>query len=77
MSVNTEKGFEGGERERERMNNSISEQSFYIESEEEDEEKAYEKGENGSDSDGSDFYNDDPQQSKIGSLESCWPQSYR
>ncbi|KAL8551579.1 hypothetical protein ACS0TY_000606 [Phlomoides rotata] len=59
------------------MKNSISEQSFYIESEEEDEEKAYEKGEDGSDSDGSNFSNDDPQQSKIGSLESCWPQSYR
>lgn len=58
------------------MKNSISEQEYlYIESEEEeDEEKA---GEDGSDSEGSTFSNDDRQQGKIGSLESCWPQSYR
>uniref|UniRef100_A0A5B7APE1 Putative vacuolar amino acid transporter 1 n=1 Tax=Davidia involucrata TaxID=16924 RepID=A0A5B7APE1_DAVIN len=60
------------------MNNSVSEQSFYIESEEEDEEKEFNKGEgDGNDSDSSNYSNDNPQQSKPNSLNTSWPQSYR
>ncbi|KAL2548874.1 Transmembrane amino acid transporter family protein [Forsythia ovata] len=64
------------------MKNSVSDQSFYIESEGEDEEKAYDKGEDdadGNDSDSSNYSNDDHnynhrQQSKFNTQ---WPQSYR
>ncbi|PIN00575.1 hypothetical protein CDL12_26918 [Handroanthus impetiginosus] len=66
------------------MKNSVSEQSFYIESEEEDEEKAYDKvedneAENDSDSSNylSDNDNENQQQSKPNSLNPSWPQSYR
>ncbi|KAL8518042.1 hypothetical protein ACS0TY_009363 [Phlomoides rotata] len=57
------------------MKNSVSEQSFYIESEEED---VYDKGEdheagNGSDSSNYDSEND----SKPSSINPSWPQSYR
>ncbi|KAL3523489.1 hypothetical protein ACH5RR_016323 [Cinchona calisaya] len=62
------------------MKNSVSEQSFYIDSDEEDEEKASEKAENedGYDSDSSSYSNDNEnerQQSK--SVTPSWPQSYR
>ncbi|CAA2996324.1 vacuolar amino acid transporter 1-like [Olea europaea subsp. europaea] len=64
------------------MKNSVSDQSFYMESEGEDEEKAYNKCEDhetGNDSDSSNYSNDDDnynqrQQSKHNSQ---WPQSYR
>ncbi|XP_060210341.1 amino acid transporter AVT1C-like [Lycium barbarum] len=68
------------------MKNSISEQSFYIESEEEDDEqgKHLDKDENeeGNESDFSNYSNDNDddnnrQQSKPNSLTSAWPQSYR
>lgn len=62
------------------MKNSASDQSFYIESEGEDDENSYYKGGDGSDSDNSDCSNDDfdnQQESKTGSLNPTWPQSYR
>ncbi|KAK4487228.1 hypothetical protein RD792_006548 [Penstemon davidsonii] len=67
------------------MKNSVSDQSFYIESEEEDEEKTYRRGEynneDGNDSDYSNYSdeNDDENryQSKPNSLNTTWPQSYR
>ncbi|KAK6156345.1 hypothetical protein DH2020_010593 [Rehmannia glutinosa] len=64
------------------MKNSVSEQSFYLESEEDDDdEKVYDKVENGNDSDSSSYSNDNDdenrQQSKGGSLSPSWPQSYR
>lgn len=63
------------------MKNSVSDRSFYIESEEEDEENEYNKGEddgdNGDDSDSSNYSNDNRQQSKPDSLNTAWPQSYR
>lgn len=64
------------------MKNSISEQSFYIESEE-DEEKAYHNSEDGNASDSSKYSNDNDndndnaQRSKPNSYNSPWPQSYR
>ncbi|WCJ19266.1 Transmembrane amino acid transporter family protein [Euphorbia peplus] len=66
------------------MKNSVSEQSFYIESEDEDEreeerEEEEEGGENRngeSDSDDS-LADDNRQQSKAGSYNTSWPQSYR
>ncbi|KAL7109745.1 hypothetical protein ACP275_06G194800 [Erythranthe tilingii] len=63
------------------MKNSVSEQSFYIESEEDDEEKLYDKDENGNNSDSSYYSEDDKddenrQQSKAG-VNPSWPQSYR
>lgn len=62
------------------MKNSVSEQSFYIESDEEDEEKALEKEDNedGNNSDSSSYSNDNEnerQESK--SVTTSWPQSYR
>ncbi|XP_057470507.1 amino acid transporter AVT1C-like [Actinidia eriantha] len=60
------------------MKNSVSEQSFYIESEDEDEEKELNKGEDdGNDSDSSNYSNDNRQQSRPNSLNTTWPQSYR
>ncbi|XP_073297529.1 amino acid transporter AVT1C-like isoform X1 [Primulina huaijiensis] len=66
------------------MKNSESEQNFFIESEEEDEEKAYNKGEDGedgNDSDSSYCSNDNEyanrQNSKPDSYTTSWPQSYR
>lgn len=60
------------------MKNSVSDRSFYIDSEEEDEGNEYSKDEdNGNDSDSSDYSNDNRQQSKPDSLNAAWPQSYR
>ncbi|XP_075108625.1 amino acid transporter AVT1C [Nicotiana tabacum] len=65
------------------MKNSISEQSFYIESEEEDDEQEkHENEEEGNESDFSNYSNENDdennrQQSKPNSLTSAWPQSYR
>ncbi|KAI8008737.1 Amino acid transporter AVT1C [Camellia lanceoleosa] len=61
------------------MNNSVSDQSFYIESEDEDEENEFNKGEDdGNDSDSSNYSNENQQQSKNSSLNTTtWPQSYR
>ncbi|KAI8030668.1 Amino acid transporter AVT1C [Camellia lanceoleosa] len=57
---------------------SASEQSFYIESEEEDEEKEFNKAEDdGNKSDSSNHSNENRQQSKPNSLNTTWPQSYR
>ncbi|XP_061985219.1 amino acid transporter AVT1C-like [Populus nigra] len=64
------------------MKNSVSDQSFYIESEEEDEEKELgrngqgEEDNNESDSDNS-LADDNRQQSKTGLYNTSWPQSYR
>ncbi|CAA0814445.1 Transmembrane amino acid transporter family protein [Striga hermonthica] len=63
------------------MKNSVSEQSFYLESEgeeeDDEEEKLYEKSE--IDGNDSDYSNEDEhmEQSKAGSLDPSWPQSYR
>ncbi|XAR52344.1 hypothetical protein NMG60_11020354 [Bertholletia excelsa] len=61
------------------MNNSVSDQSFYIESEDEDEEKEFNKGEgDGNDSDSSNYSNEEnPPQGKPSSIGTAWPQSYR
>ncbi|KAL6578089.1 Amino acid transporter avt1c [Orobanche minor] len=66
------------------MKNSVSEHSFYIDSEEEDEEKVYDQVEgNGAriDSDSSNYSSDndngDHRQSKPNSVNPSWPQSYR
>ncbi|KAH6760398.1 Transmembrane amino acid transporter family protein [Perilla frutescens var. frutescens] len=64
------------------MKNSASDQSFYIESEGEDDDTSYDRGgdADGSDSDHSNYSNDDfdnQQESKTGSLNPTWPQSYR
>ncbi|KAL6973732.1 hypothetical protein U1Q18_027917 [Sarracenia purpurea var. burkii] len=60
------------------MKNSISEHSFYIDSEDDDVEKEFENGENdGNDSDTSNDSNDNQLQSKASSLNTTWPQSYR
>ncbi|KAK4279650.1 hypothetical protein QN277_011393 [Acacia crassicarpa] len=62
------------------MNNSVSDNSFYIESDEEDEEKELNKGEadaDGNDSDSSNFSNDNQQANKLSSHSIAWPQSYR
>lgn len=67
-----------------RMKNSVSDHSFYIESEEEDEEKVHDSVEdndagNNSDSSGysSDHDNENNQQNKPNSVSPSWPQSYR
>ncbi|KAI7993091.1 Amino acid transporter AVT1C [Camellia lanceoleosa] len=61
------------------MNNLVSDQSFYIESEDEDQENEFNKGEDdGNDSDSSNYSNENQQQSKTGSLNTTtWPQSYK
>lgn len=60
------------------MNNSVSEQSFYIESEEEDEEKEFNKGGmDGNESDSSQSSTENQQQNKPSSYNTTWPQSYR
>lgn len=73
--------------ERQKMKNSVSDHSFYIESDEEDEhqEKQLEKSENGdgNESDSSGYSNDDDGnhndrlESKPSSFNPAWPQSYR
>lgn len=60
------------------MNKSASEQSFYIESEEEDEEKEFNKGGmEGNESDCSQSSTENQQQNKPSSYNTTWPQSYR
>ncbi|CAI9780065.1 unnamed protein product [Fraxinus pennsylvanica] len=64
------------------MKNSVSEQSLYIESDEEDEEKPYDAGgdeQDGNESDFSNYSNDNKNshQSKPNSYNTSWPQSYR
>uniref|UniRef100_A0A5B7AMU0 Putative vacuolar amino acid transporter 1 n=1 Tax=Davidia involucrata TaxID=16924 RepID=A0A5B7AMU0_DAVIN len=60
------------------MKNSVSEQSLYIESDEEDGEKEFNKGQgDGNDSDSSNYSNDNPQQNQPSSYNTSWPQSYR
>ena len=61
------------------MNSSVSDHSFYIESDEEDEEKEFNKGEeeDGNDSDSSNSSNENQQQRKPSSHNTSWPQSYR
>ncbi|XP_021296245.1 vacuolar amino acid transporter 1-like [Herrania umbratica] len=63
------------------MKNSVSDQSFYIESEdEEDEEKVFNRHEgedDGNESDVSDSSAEDQQQNKPSSYNTSWPQSYR
>ncbi|GFP91844.1 vacuolar amino acid transporter 1 [Phtheirospermum japonicum] len=65
------------------MKNSVSEQSFYIDSEEEEEdEEKVEDNEAGHDSDSSNYSSDndnngDHMQSKPSSINPSWPQSYR
>ncbi|XP_050209546.1 amino acid transporter AVT1C [Mercurialis annua] len=60
------------------MKNSVSEQSFYIESEDEDEESNRGGEEDdGNESDSDDSLADNRQQSKVGSYNTSWPQSYR
>uniref|UniRef100_A0A2P2JGI7 Uncharacterized protein n=1 Tax=Rhizophora mucronata TaxID=61149 RepID=A0A2P2JGI7_RHIMU len=64
------------------MRNSVSEQSFYFDSEEEgDEEKQLIRGgegeEDGTGSDSDDSFADNQQQSKPSSYNTSWPQSYR
>ncbi|KAK4761752.1 hypothetical protein SAY87_029636 [Trapa incisa] len=63
------------------MKNLDSDQSFYIDSEEEDEENMYEKsgdgGDNGNDSDSSASSAEDRRQNKSSSYNTSWPQSYR
>ncbi|GFZ11220.1 transmembrane amino acid transporter family protein [Actinidia rufa] len=60
------------------MKNFVSEQSLYIESEDEDEEKEFDKGEiDGYDSDFSNYSNESHQESKPSSVNTTWPQSYR
>ncbi|XP_057475723.1 amino acid transporter AVT1C-like [Actinidia eriantha] len=60
------------------MKNSVSEQSLYIESEDEDEVKEFDKGEiDGYDSDFSNCSNENQKQSKPSSVNTTWPQSYR
>lgn len=64
------------------MKNSVSDQSFYVESEGDDEEKEDNKGEDdadGNDSDSSNYSNDDDNynQREQSKFNSQWPQSYR
>ncbi|CAL2242361.1 unnamed protein product [Prunus armeniaca] len=62
------------------MNNSVSDRSFYIESEdEEDEEKEFNKSieDGGNDSDSSESYTENQQQNIPSSYNTQWPQSYR
>lgn len=59
------------------MNNSVaSENSFIIESDEEDD-KDFNKGDDGNDSDSSNYSNENPPQRKQSSYNPSWPQSYR
>lgn len=65
-----------------KMKNSVSDHSFYIESDEEDEEKVFIPDENGEEVDGnesddSDSSAENQQQNKPGSYNTSWPQSYR
>lgn len=60
------------------MKNSVSDQGFFIESDEDDAEKDLNKEENdGNDSDYSNDSNDNQGQRKPSSYSMAWPQSYR
>ncbi|KAJ7975035.1 vacuolar amino acid transporter 1-like [Quillaja saponaria] len=60
------------------MKNSVSDQCFYVESDEEDEEREFGKGEDdGNDSDVSNYSNENQEQNRPGSYNTTWPQSYR
>ncbi|CAJ1976734.1 unnamed protein product [Sphenostylis stenocarpa] len=60
------------------MNNSVSENSFIIESDEEDAEKDLNKvGDDGNESDSSSYSTENPPQRKPSSYNISWPQSYR
>lgn len=60
------------------MKNSVSENSFIIESDEEDVEKDLNKGGgDGNDSDSSSYSTENPPQRKPSSYNISWPQSYR
>ncbi|PQQ01808.1 vacuolar amino acid transporter 1 [Prunus yedoensis var. nudiflora] len=62
------------------MNNSVSDRSFYIESEdEEDEEKEFSKSieDGGNDSESSESFTENQQQNIPSSYNTQWPQSYR
>ncbi|ESW15730.1 hypothetical protein PHAVU_007G097200 [Phaseolus vulgaris] len=60
------------------MNNSVSENSFIIESDEDDVEKDFNKdGGDGNDSDSSSYSTENPPQRKPSSYNISWPQSYR
>lgn len=61
-----------------KMRNSVSEHSLYIESEDEDEEKVSEKGEDdGNESDLSNSSTENQQKNIPSSYNNLWPQSYR
>jgi vesicular inhibitory amino acid transporter len=72
---------ESGREKQRKMKNSVSDHSFYIESDEEDDaEKESNKAEENNDgnvSDSSDCSADNQQQNKTGSYNTSWPQSYR
>lgn len=60
------------------MKNSVSDQSFYIESDDEDERVSERDGEEGNDSDSSDNSSEgSQQQNRPSSYTTTWPQSYR
>lgn len=59
------------------MKNSVSDQSFYIESEEEDEEKGFDGEDDGTQSDSSDSSEENQQNNRPSSYTTAWPQSYR
>lgn len=59
------------------MNNSVSEQSFYIQSDDEDDDKVSSSDEGGNDSDASGSSAENGQQIQSGSYNTIWPQSYR
>jgi len=80
VKVNCWRGwrFLNGERAWRKMNNSVSDNSFIIESDEEDEEKDLNKGGgDGNDSDSSSYSTENPPQRKPSSYNISWPQSYR
>lgn len=59
------------------MNHVPSDQSFYIESEDEDDRKDYVEEDGGSHSDSSDVYDENQAHTKPSSYTTAWPQSYR
>ncbi|CAE6038233.1 unnamed protein product [Arabidopsis arenosa] len=59
------------------MNHVPSDQSFYIESEDEDDRKDYVEEDGGSHSDSSDAYDENQAHTKPSSYTTAWPQSYR
>lgn len=59
------------------MNHVPSDQSLYIESEDEDDRKDYEEEDEENGSDSSDAYDENQQHTKPSSYTTAWPQSYR